>query len=50
MTADAVVERTAGPGLHPPPPVVSVRGLRHRFGPGCARCVEMTGEGAGTNR
>ncbi|PRC49374.1 ABC transporter, partial [Mycobacterium sp. ITM-2017-0098] len=30
--------------------MVSVRGLRHRFGPGCARCVEMTGEGAGTNR
>ena len=44
MTADAVVDRTVGPALYPPPPVVSVRGLSHRFGPGCATCVELTGE------
>ncbi|WP_275571727.1 ATP-binding cassette domain-containing protein [Mycolicibacterium vanbaalenii] len=50
MTADALTDRTAGPGLHPPPPVVSVTGVSHRFGPGCDRCVELTGEAAGTNR
>ena len=50
MTADALTDRTAGPALHPPPPVVSVTGVSHRFGPGCDRCVELTGEAAGTNR
>ncbi|AKS36618.1 ABC transporter [Mycolicibacterium goodii] len=30
--------------------MVTVAGLSHRFGPGCARCVESTGEQAGTNR
>ncbi|CAN3127028.1 ATP-binding cassette domain-containing protein [Mycobacterium sp. smrl_JER01] len=50
MTADALPDRTAGPALHPPPPVVSVTGVSHRFGPGCDRCVELTGEAAGTNR
>lgn len=51
MTATAIA------GLHsdeqalaPPAPVLSVRGLSHRFGPGCAQCVASTGEDAGTNR
>jgi len=36
--------------LRPPEPVISVRGVTHRFGPGCPRCAELTGEAAGTNR
>lgn len=50
MTANAIVDWEAGPALVPPPPVISVRGLSHRFGRGCDRCVELTGEAAGTNR
>lgn len=54
MTADAVADRiedrSGTTRLVPPEPVVSVAGLSHRFGPGCDRCVELTGEAAGTNR
>jgi putative phosphonate transport system ATP-binding protein len=50
MTAEALSGAAAAPALHPPPPVLSVAGLSHRFGPGCARCVELTGETPGTNR
>jgi putative phosphonate transport system ATP-binding protein len=50
MTADAVADWTDRESLLPPPPMVSVRGLSHRFGPGCERCVDLTGEEAGTNR
>lgn len=50
MTADALPSRTIVPALHPPPPVISVIGVSHRFGPGCGRCVELTGEESGTNR
>lgn len=50
MTANAIVDWEAGPALVPPPPVISVRGLSHRFGRGCDRCVALTGEAAGTNR
>jgi putative phosphonate transport system ATP-binding protein len=53
MTADAfdrLADWTDGESLQPPPPLVSVRGVSHRFGPGCDRCVELTGEEAGTNR
>ncbi|WP_197373841.1 ATP-binding cassette domain-containing protein [Mycolicibacterium baixiangningiae] len=50
MTAHALTSRTDAPALRPPPPVVSVDDVSHRFGPGCDRCVELTGEEAGTNR
>lgn len=53
MTSEAMTEAVAGaaaPALHPPAPVLSVSGLSHRFGPGCARCVELTGETPATNR
>ncbi len=50
MTADTVADWTDRESLLPPPPMVSVRGLSHRFGPGCDRCVDLTGEEAGTNR
>jgi putative phosphonate transport system ATP-binding protein len=50
MTADAVADWMDRESLLPPPPMVSVGGLSHRFGPGCDRCVELTGEKAGTNR
>lgn len=48
MTAEALT--TTAEVLRPPPPVVSVAGVSHRFGPGCDRCVELTGEQAQTNR
>lgn len=50
MTTDAIADWLRCEPLVPPPPVVSVRGLTHRFGAGCARCFELTGEAAGTNR
>ncbi|MHC9297439.1 ATP-binding cassette domain-containing protein [Mycobacterium sp. LTG2003] len=50
MTATAIAERDSERALAPPDPVLSVRGLSHRFGPGCDRCVDSTGEAAGTNR
>ncbi|MGV0744820.1 ATP-binding cassette domain-containing protein [Mycolicibacterium sp. XJ870] len=50
MTATAVADWDGERVLVPPPPVLSVRGLAHRFGPGCTRCVALTGEAAGTNR
>ncbi|MDV3129748.1 ATP-binding cassette domain-containing protein [Mycobacterium sp. 21AC1] len=50
MTADAVTDGTIRPDLVPPEPVVCVAGLSHRFGPGCGRCVDLTGERSGTNR
>jgi putative phosphonate transport system ATP-binding protein len=50
MTADAVADWTDRESLLPPSPMVSVCGLSHRFGPGCDRCVDLTGEVAGTNR
>ncbi|HWV86288.1 MAG TPA: ATP-binding cassette domain-containing protein [Capillimicrobium sp.] len=36
--------------LQAPPPVLAVRGLARRFGPGCPRCLDETGDAAGTNR
>ncbi|WP_395306831.1 ATP-binding cassette domain-containing protein [Mycobacterium sp. AMU20-3851] len=48
MTADFLTAPSAG--LYPPPPVLTVSGLSHRFGPGCPNCVQLTGEDAGTNR
>lgn len=50
MTANAVADWQGGRSLVPPEPVVSVRGLGHRYGPGCDRCVTLTGESADTNR
>jgi putative phosphonate transport system ATP-binding protein len=50
MTASAVADWQGEPALAPPPPVVTVNGVSHRFGHGCDRCVEMTGEVTGTNR
>ena len=50
VTSNAVVEWADCRSLTPPEPVVSVRDLSHRFGPGCARCVGLTGDSAGTNR
>lgn len=50
MTATAIAEWDSERALVPPAPVLSVRGLSHRFGPGCDRCVDSTGEAAGTNR
>ncbi|MFA5707487.1 ATP-binding cassette domain-containing protein [Mycolicibacterium sp.] len=49
MTSEATI---AAPEtrLGPPEPVLSVRGISHRFGPKCARCFELTGEEPGTNR
>lgn len=45
-----MTETTTAPALHPPPAVISVNGVSHRFGSGCDRCIELTGEEAGTNR
>lgn len=50
MTAHAAVGPAERLSLVPPQPVLSVRGLSHRFGPGCDRCAELTGDEAGTNR
>ncbi|HEX9833283.1 MAG TPA: ATP-binding cassette domain-containing protein, partial [Mycobacterium sp.] len=50
MTSNAIAEWTDRGSLIPPEPVISVQGLTHRFGPGCHRCAELTGETAGTNR
>lgn len=50
MTSNAFDDWSDHGSLVPPAPVISVRGLTHRFGPGCTRCVELTGEEAGTNR
>ncbi|HTE61176.1 MAG TPA: ATP-binding cassette domain-containing protein [Solirubrobacteraceae bacterium] len=36
--------------LAAPEPVLRVRGLVKRFGPGCAQCAQQTGDSAGTNR
>jgi putative phosphonate transport system ATP-binding protein len=36
--------------LLPPAPVLSVRGVARRFGPGCGRCAATTGSAAGTSR
>ncbi|EHI14530.1 ATP-binding cassette domain-containing protein [Mycolicibacterium thermoresistibile] len=48
MTVDAAPGPV--PTLLPPEPVLSVRELSHRYGPGCPDCVEHTGPAAGTNR
>jgi putative phosphonate transport system ATP-binding protein len=37
-------------GVRPPSPVLDVRDLSCRFGPGCPECGECTGDRAGTNR
>ena len=50
MTSNAVADWTDRESLVPPEPVVSVKSLTHRFGGGCDRCFEFTGEEAGTNR
>ncbi|MGE2691804.1 ATP-binding cassette domain-containing protein [Mycolicibacterium pulveris] len=50
MTSNAVANWPNRDVLVPPEPVISVRHLTHRFGAGCGRCVELTGESAGTNR
>lgn len=49
MTSHAVVPWHETHPLLPPDPVVSVRAVSLRFGPGCSRCVELTGESANTN-
>ena len=36
--------------LSAPEPVLRVRGLAKRFGPGCSQCSQQTGDAAGTNR
>jgi putative phosphonate transport system ATP-binding protein len=50
VTSNAIADWTDRESLVPPEPVVSVWGLTHRFGRGCARCIDLTGEAAGTNR
>jgi putative phosphonate transport system ATP-binding protein len=50
VTASVVADWHGEPALVPPPPVATVHGVSHRFGHGCDRCVELTGEAAGTNR
>jgi putative phosphonate transport system ATP-binding protein len=50
VTSNAIADWTDRESLVPPAPVVSVRGLTHRFGPGCDRCIDLTGEAVGTNR
>jgi putative phosphonate transport system ATP-binding protein len=50
MTSNAVADWTDRAPLVPPEPVVSVQGVTRRFGRGCDRCFELTGEDAGTNR
>ena len=50
MTTNAVADYNDRAPLVPPEPVVSVRRLAHRFGSGCDRCIDLTGEAAGTNR
>lgn len=50
MTSNAVADWTDRESLLPPEPVVSVSGLTHRFGGGCERCFDLTGEDTGTNR
>lgn len=37
------------PPLAPPPPLLTVRGLTRMFGPGCARCIRLTSDGADHN-
>jgi putative phosphonate transport system ATP-binding protein len=41
---------TVGTLTEPPDPVLAVRGLSSRYGPGCPRCLERTGPEQGTNR
>ncbi len=50
MTSQAIVVGPEPARLRPPKPVLSVRGISHRFGPKCARCFDSTGEATGTNR
>ncbi|MFV1364002.1 ATP-binding cassette domain-containing protein [Mycolicibacterium elephantis] len=50
MTSNAFDDWADRDALVPPEPVISVRGLTHRFGAGCDRCIQLTGESAGTNR
>lgn len=50
MTSHSVAEWSEPGPLLPPEPVISVQGVTRRFGHGCDRCVELTGETAGTNR
>ena len=40
----AAVARPAAPALRAPAPVLAVRGLRKRYGPGCPRCSPPVGE------
>lgn len=49
MTSQAVMPRQETHPLLPPDPIVSVRAVSLRFGPGCSHCVELTGESSGTN-
>lgn len=50
MTATLVAPPAPSPGLRPPAPLLSVRGLSRRFGPGCPRCADSTGDASGTSR
>ena len=50
MTSNAVADWADRQPLLPPEPAVAVKGLTHRFGRGCDRCFDLTGEAAGTNR
>ncbi len=49
MTSSAVADSPDAIPLLPPTPVLSVRAVSRRFGPGCSRCVALTGEATGTN-
>ncbi|GAB3240560.1 ATP-binding cassette domain-containing protein [Mycolicibacterium hippocampi] len=49
MTSHAVETQPQMRPLLPPEPLVSVRAVTRRFGSGCLRCVELTGEVSGTN-
>jgi len=48
-TAAAPIRRNLFP-LAPPPPLLRVDGLGHRFGGGCGSCADLTGAAAETSR
>ncbi len=50
VTVAAISTLGTTPTLRPPPPVLSVRDVSKRFGGGCPRCVDATGEAVGSNR
>ncbi|MBX5486997.1 MAG: ATP-binding cassette domain-containing protein [Mycolicibacterium hassiacum] len=50
MSSEIAIDRTHCPSLLPPNPVLTVLDVSHRFGPGCSKCAELTGERFDTNR